>query len=50
MIVIPVLKKLYTLYPNKTLFIYKAQLYGAQGAIPKYPYKTLLETYNWLNV
>ena len=50
MIVIPVLKKIYQETFDMTHFIYKAQVYGAQGAIPKYPYSTLKDTYNWLNV
>ena len=49
MIVIPVLKDIYNETTNITQFIYRSRLYGAKGAIPKYHYNTLKDTYKWLN-
>jgi hypothetical protein len=49
MIVIPVLKDLYALYPSKNLFVLNAQKRGALCQIPKFTSVTLDETWKWLS-
>ena len=49
MIVIPVLKDLYLLYPSKDLFVFNAQKRGALGLLPKFTSVTLDETWKWLS-